>query len=211
MYLCLQAVCLFNKIKVLHLTVLLVGYSVRDKIKVLESSTPRYIKTWEVTDLAGENFTVDAPYRDPRFATEDFTIVSTLPDDIKDGSYLCFITRGSVDVYIDGDLRKSFDVALSNAGDSEELLEVIAGEITKEYGDRISRMKGFIKDKNYKGYEIEAHALKGLMATIGVSSMSERAREHEKAAEEGDMAFIEKDAGSFLAEYEKLCKRIAEG
>lgn len=104
-----------------------------------------------------------------------------------------------------------YDVALSNAGDSEELLEVIAGEITKEYDDRISRMKGFIKDKNYKGYEIEAHALKGLMATIGVSSMSERAREHEKAAEEGDTAFIEKDAGSFLAEYEKLCKRIAEG
>ena len=101
-----------------------------------------------------------------------------------------------------------YDMAISNAGDSEELLSVIVDEIANEYTDRISRMKGFIKDKDYKGYEIEAHALKGLMATIGVMGLSERARKHEKAAEERNAAFIEEDAESFLAEYEELCRRI---
>ena len=46
------------------------------------------------------------------------------------------------------------------------------------------------------------------MATIGVMGLSERARKHEKAAEERNTAFIEEDAESFLAEYEELCRRI---
>lgn len=89
--------------------VLLVRYNAGDKTEVLKIEDPEYIKTWEVIDRDGNSLSVDAPYRDKRFETEDFTIVSTLPGDIKEGSYLCFITRGNVDVYIDGELRKSFD------------------------------------------------------------------------------------------------------
>ena len=86
-----------------------ISYNMKDKTTVWESDEPRYIKDWEVIDSAGESFMVEAPYRDERLKNEDFTIVSKLPDDILDGSYICFITRGNVDVYIGGELRKSFD------------------------------------------------------------------------------------------------------
>ncbi|MBR4719789.1 MAG: response regulator [Lachnospiraceae bacterium] len=88
---------------------LLISYSLKDRSAVWESDEPVYIMDWKVIDQNGDSFEVEAPYRDERLKNEDFTIISTLPDDIRDGSYICFITRGNVDVYVDGELRKSFD------------------------------------------------------------------------------------------------------
>ena len=88
---------------------LLISYSLMDRIEVWESDEPEYIVNWEVIDKDGNSFEVEAPYRDERLKYEDFTIISTLPDEIMDRSYVCFITRGNVDVYIGGELRKSFD------------------------------------------------------------------------------------------------------
>ena len=53
---------------------LLIRYNAGDKTEVLKIEDPEYIKTWEVIDRDGNSLSVDAPYRDKCFETEDFTI-----------------------------------------------------------------------------------------------------------------------------------------
>jgi hypothetical protein len=46
------------------------------------------------------------------------------------------------------------------------------------------------------------------MATIGIEAFSERAKKHEFAARDNDLAFIEGDAEAFITEYLELCKKL---
>ena len=73
------------------------------------ASTIDYIVSWTVVDEFGNRFEVGRTYEDPRAFEEDFTIVSNLPDEIALGSELCFANRSDVAVYINGELRESFD------------------------------------------------------------------------------------------------------
>ncbi len=102
-----------------------------------------------------------------------------------------------------------YETALTNSGGDEEILAVVIGEITGECEERIEMMRGYLDEKNYKDYGISAHAIKGLMATIGVMGLSERAKRHEFAAKEDNIDFILEDCDGFLDEYAKLCKMLA--
>ncbi len=68
-----------------------------------------YIESWTVTDASGKSITTGRSYTDERALAEDFTIVSRLPDDIGPGQVLCFQNRSNIQVFINGELRKSFD------------------------------------------------------------------------------------------------------
>ena len=70
-----------------------------------------YIDSWTVTDEAGNSFNVGRTYNDERIYRENFTIVSRLPDDIKENSVVCFLNRSDIEIYIDGELRRDFKVA----------------------------------------------------------------------------------------------------
>lgn len=67
-----------------------------------------YIDRWTVTDENGISFDTGREYSDERAYSEDFTIVSTLPDNIRHDSLLCFLNRSDVYIYINGELRKDF-------------------------------------------------------------------------------------------------------
>ena len=68
----------------------------------------RYIETWTVIDEAGNSFQTGRSYDNDRAFTEDFTIVSRLPENIGINSVLCFQNRSDVGIYINGELRKEF-------------------------------------------------------------------------------------------------------
>ena len=68
----------------------------------------KYIDNWTVTDSYGNSFEAGRTYNDERALSEDFTIISVLPDNIYNNSLLCFSNRSDVSVYIGGELRKDF-------------------------------------------------------------------------------------------------------
>ncbi len=69
----------------------------------------KYIENWTVTDSSGKSINTERSYTDERAFTEDFTISAKMPDKISPGEVLCFQNRSSVKVFINGELRKSFD------------------------------------------------------------------------------------------------------
>ncbi|MCR5421048.1 MAG: hypothetical protein K6E98_08585 [Lachnospiraceae bacterium] len=101
-----------------------------------------------------------------------------------------------------------YDAALMNSAGEEEFLKEILMDICEDSAARIDRMKSCLKEGNYKDYGIEAHAVKGLMATIGVERLKEHAKKHEFAAKEDDHKYIDDDFEEFLGEYGGLCDKI---
>ncbi|MCR5735242.1 MAG: response regulator [Lachnospiraceae bacterium] len=67
-----------------------------------------YIEEWLVRDGDGNEFTTGRFYRADHRYYKPFTIITTLPDNIKDNSILCFITSYDTYVYINDELRKDF-------------------------------------------------------------------------------------------------------
>ncbi len=67
-------------------------YGVLNRSDVLKGDSVHPLEGWSVSDSDEENYTV----------------VSTLPDDVKDNEYLFFFTRKDVAVYVNGELRKDF-------------------------------------------------------------------------------------------------------
>ena len=74
-----------------------------------DSNRIDYIESWTVTDQSGNSFETGRTYNDQRAYTEDFTIVSKLPEHIRPESVLCFMNRSDVRIYIDGKMRYDFD------------------------------------------------------------------------------------------------------
>lgn len=70
--------------------------------------TTQYIEQWTVIDQNGRSKRVGRTYDNDRAYSEDFTIVSKLPTDIKNGNVMCFRNRSTTKVYINGVLRKDF-------------------------------------------------------------------------------------------------------
>ncbi|MCR5357000.1 MAG: response regulator [Lachnospiraceae bacterium] len=101
-----------------------------------------------------------------------------------------------------------YDTAMSNCGDDEEILLAVLNELCDEAVGRIEDMRRFVAESDFKNYGINAHAVKGLMATIGMAGLSERAKKHEFAAKEGNNDFILEDYEGFIEEYENVCRKL---
>jgi HPt (histidine-containing phosphotransfer) domain-containing protein len=70
-------------------------------------------------------------------------------------------------------------------------------------------MKADLEARDLASYKIEAHSVKSSMATIGLKDFSERAKRHEFAARDNDIAFIYGDSEAFINEYTSLCESLA--
>lgn len=99
-------------------------------------------------------------------------------------------------------------MALIYCGDDEQILEEIVADVAAGIPERVERMRKFIADKDFKAYKIEAHSVKGSMATIGMKDLSERAKKHEFAARDNDVAFVLRDAEEFIEEVEETGKLL---
>ncbi len=101
-----------------------------------------------------------------------------------------------------------YETALKYSAGDEEILEEVLSDIVAESDERIDRLKKNLAEGDLDGYETDVHAIKGLMATIGYSALSERAKNHEYAAKENNKEFIDGDFEDFIKEYEDLIQRI---
>ena len=73
---------------------------------------------------------------------------------------------------------------------------------------KLSVLRGFLEEKDYKSYGIEVHALKSASANVGAMQVSNRAREQEKAVKRKDFTFVDSHAEKLLREYEEQLEHI---
>ena len=93
------------------LAVSLIGlyyYSRNDHSAPLKTEAPVYIDSWTVSDPAGNVFTEGRSYRNNGAVRGTFTIVSKIPENVRDNSVFCFIVGGDCAVYVNGEKRADF-------------------------------------------------------------------------------------------------------
>ena len=103
-----------------------------------------------------------------------------------------------------------YDTALMNCGGEEDFLKEILADIPSDCDERIDRMKNSLNTGNHKNYSVEAHAIKSLMATVGIKGLSEWAKKHEYASRDGDIDYVRGDYESFISEYRHVCDIIKD-
>ena len=103
-----------------------------------------------------------------------------------------------------------YETALRLAGGYEELLRETVGIIASECDEKIGQMCDCISSEDWKGYELITHSIKGLMASLGLKEVSERAKKHEYAAIEQDDVFIRSDSDAFIEAYREVCARLSQ-
>jgi CheY-like chemotaxis protein/HPt (histidine-containing phosphotransfer) domain-containing protein len=101
-----------------------------------------------------------------------------------------------------------YDTAMRHCGGSEEMLEEILSDIVSECEDRCERMKQSVAHKDADAYRIDAHSIKSNMATLGLTELSKRAKEHEFAAKDQNLDFIQSDYEDFISSYAEICKKL---
>jgi len=104
-----------------------------------------------------------------------------------------------------------YNIALGHCCGDEEILTEIIADISADAPKRSERMRKSLEAKDIKSYEIDAHSIKSTMATIGLMSLSERAKRHEYASKDNNTGFIAEDAEGFINEYTEVCRKLGEG
>ncbi len=74
---------------------------------------------------------------------------------------------------------------------------------------KLVRLRELWEAHDYKTYGIEVHGLKSASANVGAMSVSVSAREHEKAADRGDEAYVDGHIHQLLTEYEEQIGHIS--
>ncbi len=100
------------------------------------------------------------------------------------------------------------DVAMQYAGNDEDILAQVVDSIASGCEAMIKTLREDLEASDYEAYRRDAHSVKGLMATIGLSSLSDRAKQHEFAARDGNIDFIKKDCEGFIEEYRTVCEKL---
>ena len=88
----------------------------------------------------------------------------------------------------------------------EKTLKLMIHEIEKSN----ENLNYFLSSGNMEGFCVEVHGIKGAMASVGATALSERAHELEKASERTDVAFCESNLPSFLEDILKFNARLKE-
>ena len=103
-----------------------------------------------------------------------------------------------------------FKVFLARVDNNTDTVKLILEEVVKEGNIKIPLLRELFESGDIKRYAIEAHGVKGSMAGIAATSLSEHAKKHELAAKGEDTGFIEGDIDEFLKEYESVIGYIKD-
>lgn len=100
------------------------------------------------------------------------------------------------------------DAAMQHhSGSVEDFIELL--QLYCLEGKRKLKLLRQLFDKeDYHNYEIEVHGLKSASANVGAMSLSGHAKEHEKAAAQGDTEFVRTHFEALYEEYQKLIAQI---
>lgn len=94
-----------------------------------------------------------------------------------------------------------------SGGIMEQYVEIIK-TLCNESNNYITNLSLFSESKDLKNYAIYAHGLKGALATIGATTLSSYAKEHELKAKEGDIAYVTKNSSELISRFKRLIDLI---
>lgn len=98
------------------------------------------------------------------------------------------------------------NTGLMYCGDDEELYEEVVGEFVE--GEMTGSIEENYKNKNWKDYQIQVHAVKGTSLTIGAQSLHEQAMDIEQSVKNGDIDFALQHHESFMEHYKNMLEGI---
>ena len=101
-----------------------------------------------------------------------------------------------------------YQAALKYAGGEEDLLKEVVAIIAEESGDKIAKMRRDVASQDWDEYRMTAHAIKGLMASVGHKELSEHAKKHEAAAKDRNTEYILSDCEAFFKAYLDVCSAM---
>lgn len=104
------------------------------------------------------------------------------------------------------DTGEAMEHCTGSVTDYLELLELYCADGRR----KLELLQKLAANGNYKDYEIEVHGLKSASANLGIMELSRMAKEHEKAAAEGDRDFILIHFPELLSSYEKQLAYIRD-
>ena len=92
----------------------------------------------------------------------------------------------------------------------QSVIDMILGECVKESDKKIKILKDSFSQGDIERYGVEAHGLKGVMASICAMGISEHAKKHEFAAKGGDVDFIRQDIDNLIEDYSHTIEFISD-
>ena len=106
------------------------------------------------------------------------------------------------------DLGIDADEGLAYCADDPEFYAEMLGEYAREGQEGAVELARFFEARDWEAYRIRAHSIKSTSRMIGARGLSERARELEFAAKEGDAVRIEAEHAPFATDYAALVDGI---
>ncbi len=96
------------------------------------------------------------------------------------------------------------DKGIANCGGEKSFYIEMLAEYLSSSAEKKEKMKEYLDKGDLKEYGVIVHSIKSTSATIGVMSVSSKALLLEKAAGEGDKAYITVDHPGFIEEYDRM-------
>ncbi len=101
-----------------------------------------------------------------------------------------------------------YPTAIGYVGNDPDLLKEIVETIASESDEKIETMRKSVASGDLKAYVLTAHTIKSHMASIGLTRLSNQAKDHEFAARDNDIEFIKSDCEAFFEAYHDVCTRL---
>lgn len=80
--------------------------------------------------------------------------------------------------------------------------------VYKEGRENVEKLKEYFSEQDWYNYGILAHSVKSVMASIGATKLSEKAKNHEFAVKEDNIDYILKKGEKFIADYSAIINFI---
>ena len=90
----------------------------------------------------------------------------------------------------------------------EDFVDEIINKVAEDSLAALERLKNQKDSGDWKNYAIDAHGIKGMMASIYYEPLREHAKQHEFAAKESRIDFINEDFDNFVAECTAFCNEV---
>ena len=103
-----------------------------------------------------------------------------------------------------------FVALLKRFDNQESVVDMVLSECVKEGTKKLTLLRELYDNNDISRYAVEAHGVKGVMASICANDISQRAKNHEFAAKENRIEFITEDIDGFLEQYKEVLEYITE-
>ena len=97
---------------------------------------------------------------------------------------------------------------LARFDNNEQTVDLILQEVVKEGERKIPLLRELAEKEDIRRYAVEAHGVKGVMASTCIPTLSATAKQHELAAKSDDLEFVKNNVEAFLKEYSDVIEYI---